>query len=83
MGCRSSLSTAGVAGEVLADGREGFLVAPGDAGAIATIFRRPNDDAQPAGGDGHGRGACDESLPTWAESAARIRGFRRACGLPG
>ena len=32
-------STAGAAGEVLADGREGFLVAPGDAGAIAAILR--------------------------------------------
>lgn len=68
-------STSGAAHEIVTDGREGFLVAPGDAAAIAAILGRLSGDRAALGRMGQAALARYAALPTWAESAAQARVF--------
>ena len=68
-------STAGAAHEIVADGQEGFLVAPGDAAAIAAILGRLSGDRAALARMSQAALARYATLPTWAESAAQARGF--------
>ncbi len=68
-------SIAGAAHEIVADGQEGFLVAPGDAAAIAAILGRLSGDRAALARMSQAALARYATLPTWAESAAQARGF--------
>lgn len=68
-------STAGAARELIEPNESGFLVAPGDATAIATHLRTLADDrARLATMSAAARTRYD-ALPTWAETTSTIRSF--------
>jgi len=68
-------STAGAAGEIIQDGVNGRLVAPGDAAALAGAIRNYLEDRGLL--QSHSRAARRRFLefPTWEQSAATIRQF--------
>lgn len=68
-------STAGAAHEVIRDGRDGFLVTPGDATAIAAILGQLAAERERLATLGLAALARYAALPTWAESAGRARAF--------
>ncbi|MGQ9841671.1 MAG: glycosyltransferase family 4 protein [Anaerolineae bacterium] len=72
-------SIAGAAHEIVAEGREGFLVAPGDAAAIAAILGQLSRDRAALARMSQAALARYAALPTWAESAARVRAFLVGC----
>lgn len=68
-------TTAGAVPEVVADGREGFLVPPGDAAALAEAIGKLIRDRNLL--FSMSLAARERSLghPTWAEGAARVEAF--------
>ncbi|MCX7707119.1 MAG: glycosyltransferase family 1 protein, partial [Anaerolineae bacterium] len=56
-------------------GREGYLVAPEDAGAVAAILRRLSSDRAQLAAMGQAALERFATLPTWEESMAQARGF--------
>ncbi len=68
-------STAGAAHEIITHGRNGFLVRPGHAEAIATHIEELIDDREKLGRMGLAALERYSSHPTWAEAAAGIRSF--------
>ncbi len=68
-------STAGAAHEIITDGREGYLVAPEDAAAVAAILRGLSSDRAQLAAMAQAALERFAMLPTWAESTARARAF--------
>ena len=68
-------STAGAVPEVVDDGREGFLVPPGDAGALAEAIGRLIRDRNLLLAMSLAARKRSLGHPTWAESAARVEEF--------
>ncbi len=71
-------STAGAAREIITHGEDGFLVSPGNAAAIAAILDRLGRDRLLLARMGQAALARYATLPTWAESAGRVRAFLHA-----
>ncbi|OPY92342.1 MAG: D-inositol 3-phosphate glycosyltransferase [Syntrophaceae bacterium PtaU1.Bin231] len=70
-------STAGAVPEVVADGVEGFLVAPGDEAALADRIGRFLRDRELLARMGLAARKRYAGHPTWASGAALIHGFLR------
>ncbi|MGB6066547.1 MAG: glycosyltransferase family 4 protein [Desulfomonilaceae bacterium] len=68
-------STAGAAHEIITHGRNGFLVQPGDAEAIASHIEELINDRKKLSQMGLAALERYSSHPTWAEAAATIRRF--------
>ena len=66
-------SAAGGAREVVTDGETGWLVEPGDAGAVAEALRTLSADRDRLAGMGRAARRRYESWPSWPETAARVR----------
>ena len=68
-------STAGAAQEIITHGQNGFLVAPGDAAALAQCLKTLMKDRQLLLKMSLAAQRRAAAHPTWNESAARVRGF--------
>jgi glycosyltransferase involved in cell wall biosynthesis len=68
-------SNAGAAREIITHGREGFLVAPGEAAALARHVRELNLDRERLLRMSLAAHERYNAHPTWAESMGRISGF--------
>jgi glycosyltransferase involved in cell wall biosynthesis len=68
-------STAGAAHEVFTDGVEGYLVAPGDARAVASRLATLSGDRDRLQAMALAARARYDELPDWRTSAARLREF--------
>lgn len=68
-------STAGAAGEVITHGRDGFLVPPGDAQALACHVQTLIQDRDRLAQMSLAAQQRYTLHPTWAESTERMRGF--------
>jgi glycosyltransferase involved in cell wall biosynthesis len=68
-------TTAGGAGEIITDGVDGFLIPPGDAGALADRLRGWAHDRARLVAMSLAARQRFEVHPSWAESMARVRGF--------
>ena len=68
-------STAGAAGEIITDGENGFLVAPGDAAALADRIEALYGDRVLLGRMSAAALARYAQHPTWQEITAGIRSF--------
>jgi glycosyltransferase involved in cell wall biosynthesis len=68
-------STAGAAGEVITHGRDGFLVPPGDAQALASHVQTLIQDRECLAQMSLAAQQRYTLHPTWAESTERMRGF--------
>ena len=68
-------STAGAAREIITPGRDGFLVPPGDAAALAECLRPLLQDRARLLGLSLAAYQRAADFPTWEESAARVRSF--------
>ena len=68
-------SAAGAAHEIVTPEQTGFLVAPGDASAIAAALTRLHEDRSLLARMGHAAQDHYAQHPTWAQSGARIRDF--------
>jgi glycosyltransferase involved in cell wall biosynthesis len=68
-------TTAGAVPEVVADGREGFLVAPGDVDALAEVIDRLIRDRELLRAMSLAARKRSQGHPTWAEGAARVEEF--------
>ena len=70
-------STAGGAGEVIDDGTEGWLVAPGDAQTLAARLGQLCEDRELLARMGLAARRRAERHPRWDESLGRVRAFLR------
>src|SRR5918996_275537 len=61
-----------------ADGREGFVVEPGNGAALAAALRRLSEDHALRAAMGEGARARARTFPTWEETASRFFGELRA-----
>ena len=68
-------STAGAAGELIRHGDNGWLVAPGDAGALAQLLHRLLDDREWLRRLSLAARTSARGHATWQESAAQARAF--------
>jgi glycosyltransferase involved in cell wall biosynthesis len=68
-------TTAGGAGEIVTDGRDGFLVAPGDAAALASRIETLAGDRARLAAMGARALARYARHPSWEETAAIARRF--------
>jgi glycosyltransferase involved in cell wall biosynthesis len=68
-------SSAGAAPEIIQDGREGFLVPPGDPAALARCLEELVEDRERLLAMGLAAKKRFTNHPTWAESAETIRSF--------
>jgi glycosyltransferase involved in cell wall biosynthesis len=68
-------SASGGAGELITEGREGYLIAPGDVFALAKRLRHLHNDRGHLAEMGIAARKRFAEHPTWAESAAKIRQF--------
>lgn len=82
-------TTAGAAGEVVSDGRDGFLIAPGDVAALAARIDLLSQDRARLTAMGRAAVARAAAHPGWEETTRRIRAFllgliatRPASGAP-
>ncbi|MCC6904780.1 MAG: glycosyltransferase family 4 protein [Anaerolineae bacterium] len=75
-------STAGAAGEIIADGTTGFLAAPGDVSALVSHLTRLAADRSLLIKMSRAARRRFEAHPTWAESTAAIRAFLQGMALP-
>ncbi|MEJ2556574.1 MAG: glycosyltransferase family 4 protein [Anaerolineae bacterium] len=72
-------STAGAAREIITHGRDGFLVAPGDAATLARHVQALSQDRARLLQMGLAAYQRYMAHPTWTESAERICQFLRTC----
>ncbi len=68
-------TSAGGAGEIVSDGENGFLLAPGDASALAGCLRRLHADRSLLARMGLAARRRFEAHPTWEETGTAIRRF--------
>ncbi len=68
-------STAGAAHEIVTPGETGFLVQPGDAGAIAAALATLHGNRDLLARMGHSAQVRYAQHPTWTDTGARIRAF--------
>lgn len=68
-------SAQGGARELITDGREGYLIAPGDVLTLAERVQELHNDRSRLAQMGIAARKRFEAHPTWAESAAKIRQF--------
>jgi glycosyltransferase involved in cell wall biosynthesis len=71
-------STAGAAREIITHGRDGFLVPPGDAQALACYVQTLIQDRERLAYMSLAARQRYTLHPTWAESTQRMRGFLQA-----
>ena len=71
-------TTAGGAGEIITPGQDGFLTAPGDAGALAGQMRNLMEDRELLLAMSLAAQARFAAHPTWEESSAAIHRFLRS-----
>ena len=70
-------TNAGAAGEMINDGGNGFLIAPGDAGAMSRLIVELHADRSRLGRMGLAAYHRYLAHPTWEMSMAQVRGFLR------
>lgn len=68
-------TTGGAAGELVGDGRNGFLVPPDDPGALAAVLRRLAGDLAQLDTLRAGATATAAVFPSWAESMSAVRAW--------
>ncbi len=68
-------TTAGGAGEIVRDGKNGFLVTPGDAEALATCLTRLHADRSLLATMAVAARQTYDRQPTWEEMGTKIRAF--------
>ncbi len=68
-------TTSGGAGEIITDGLDGFLIEAGDVARLASVLNELQGDRDLLAALSARALERYQTLPTWAESAERIRGF--------
>ncbi len=68
-------TTAGAIPQIIQDGVNGYLIAPGDSVGLATVIRKLASDRELLARLSEGALAYYASCPTWDDSAAMVRRF--------